>query len=266
MKFPIAVQLYSVRDDMGADPIATLQKIKDMGYDGVEFAGLAGLTAAEMKAACEKIGLTPISAHVGIDDLKKEGVLEDYAAIGCRYVAVPWLDEARRPDGENYAAFCADVKAVAEKADKLGIALMYHNHDFEFKKLGDEYLLDIMYRDMPMLCAQLDTCWVRVAGENPAAYVEKYSGRVPVLHLKDYRGGAAKGMYQLIGKDDDKPQEAVEEFSFRSVGQGVQDFPAILTAAEKAGTNWVVVELDLPAPGKTPLQCVAESIDYLRSL
>ena len=75
MKFPIAVQLYSVRDDMGADPIATLQKIKDMGYDGVEFAGLAGLTAAEMKATCEKIGLTPISAHVGIDDLKKEGVL-----------------------------------------------------------------------------------------------------------------------------------------------------------------------------------------------
>jgi sugar phosphate isomerase/epimerase len=219
-----------------------------------------------MKAACEKIGLIPVSAHVGIDDLKKDGVLEDYAAIGCRYVAVPWLDEERRPGGEKYAAFCADVKAVAAKADTLGITLMYHNHDFEFKKCGDEYLLDRMYRDLPVLCAQLDTCWVRVGGEDPAAYVEKYSGRVPVVHLKDYCGGAAKGMYQLIGVDDDKPQEAVEAFSFRPVGQGVQDFPAILAAAEKSGTEWVVVEQDMPTPGKTALECVAESVAYLRSL
>lgn len=266
MSFPIAIQLYSLRDDMGEDPVGTLQKVKDMGYDGVEFAGLAGLTAAEMKEACARIGLTPISAHVGIDDLKKSGVLEDYATVGCRFVAIPWLDEVRRPGGENYAAFCADVKAVAAKAAELGLTLLYHNHDFEFAKLGEDYLLDIMFRDMPELKTQLDTCWVRVAGEDPAAYVKKYSGRAPLVHLKDYTGGAAKGMYQLIGVDDDKPQEAVEAFSFRPVGQGVQDFPAILAAAAEAGTEWVVVEQDMPTADKTPLQCAAESVAYLRSL
>ena len=64
INFPIALQLYSVRDDMAADFEGTLKKVKELGYDGVEFAGLYGKTAAEVKALCEEIGLTPISAHV----------------------------------------------------------------------------------------------------------------------------------------------------------------------------------------------------------
>ena len=69
--FPIALQLYSVRDDMEADFAGTLKKVKSFGYDGVEFAGLFGHTAEEVKKMCEDAGLTPISAHVPYDELKR---------------------------------------------------------------------------------------------------------------------------------------------------------------------------------------------------
>ena len=84
MSFPIAVQVYSVRDDASKNLYGTLKKIKAMGYDGVEFAGLYGHTAAEIKEMCADIGLTPISAHVPYVDMVKdpEGVLGTYAEIG----------------------------------------------------------------------------------------------------------------------------------------------------------------------------------------
>ena len=79
MALPVALQLYSVRDDFAADMEGTLKKVKEMGYAGVEFAGLNGKSAAEIKAACEAVGLVPISAHVPIDELvaKPEETVKD---------------------------------------------------------------------------------------------------------------------------------------------------------------------------------------------
>lgn len=91
MKLPVAVQLYSVRDEMEKDFYGTIQKMKDLGYDGVEFAGLFGEEPEKIKAFCEEIGIIPISAHVPYYDMLKnpEAVLSDYAEIGCKYVVVP---------------------------------------------------------------------------------------------------------------------------------------------------------------------------------
>ena len=94
-KFPIALQLYSVREDMEQDFEGTLKKVKELGYDGVEFAGLFGKSAAEVKALVEKYDLVPISAHVPFVDMMAdpEKVLGDYAEIGCKFVAMPYLTE-----------------------------------------------------------------------------------------------------------------------------------------------------------------------------
>ena len=70
-KFKIGLQLYSVREDMQKDFEGTLKKVKEMGYDGVEFAGLYGKTAAEVKAICKEVGLVPISAHIPFVDMIK---------------------------------------------------------------------------------------------------------------------------------------------------------------------------------------------------
>lgn len=97
---PIALQLFSVRDELAADFRGTLQKVKDLGYEGVEFAGLHGRDPQEIRAMLDDIGLKGMSAHVPLDELLADidKVVEDYKTLGCRYIAVPWLDEARRRD------------------------------------------------------------------------------------------------------------------------------------------------------------------------
>ena len=268
MKFPVAVQVYSVRDDAKADLRGTLEKIKAMGYDGVEFAGLYDNFPAEIKAMCEEIGLVPISAHVPFVDMLKDpiGVLSQYKEIGCKYVAVPYLIPEHRPDHPNFPYVVKFIRILCETAKSLGLQMLYHNHDFEFLKVDGKYALEVLYDSIPadLLQTELDTCWVNIGGEVPADYVRKFAGRAPVVHLKDYTGGKSADMYELIGIA--KKVHRSEGFEFTPVGSGVQDFPAILKAAEDAGAEWVVVEQDRPSMGLTPMESIEKSIKYLRSI
>lgn len=269
MKFPIALQLYSVRDDLAADFRGTLEKVKALGYDGVEFAGLFGHSADEVKAMLDELSLTPVSAHVPfVDMMANPDILADYAKIGCEFVVIPYLTEEYRPGQEKFNEVIAGAKLLGEKANTLGMKLCYHNHDFEFVKLGGEYALDVLYSEVPasLLQTQIDTCWVNVGGEDPAAYVRKYAGRAEIVHLKDFAGQKSEKMYALIGIDDGKDSADTGAFEFRPVGYGKQDFPAILAAAEDAGAKWVVVEQDQPSMGKTAIECAGMSIEYLKSL
>ena len=274
MTLPVAVQLYSVRDDLAADMRGTLEQVKAMGYDGVEFAGLYGADPAALRAMLDEIGLTAVSAHVPIDEMlgDVDRVLGDYAALGCRYIAMPWLAEDRRPGQPRYAETLAQIEMLGKAAHEKGMQLLYHNHDFEFVKVGEEYALDIMYANIPAeyLMTQLDTCWVKVAGEDPAAYVRKYAGRAPLVHLKDfYKQGTEKpaNMYGLIGTD---VQEAAMDdsaaFELRTIGYGVKDVSALLAASLDAGAEWVIVEQDNPAKGQTPMESIRISREFLRRL
>lgn len=269
MRFPVALQLYSVRDDMAADFAGTLKKVKEMGYEGVEFAGLFDHSAQEVKALCEENGLVALSAHVPFADMMADpSLLDEYAAIGCKYVVIPYLTEEYRPGNEKFNDVIKGAAMLGEKANALGMTLAYHNHDFEFTKLGEEYALDILYKEVPaaLLQAELDTCWVRVGGEDPAAYVRKYANRVDVLHLKDYAGSKSENMYALIGIDEDEKKDTQGKFEFRPVGSGVQDFPGILAAAHEAGTKWIVVEQDSPSMGLTAMECAQKSMQYLNGI
>jgi sugar phosphate isomerase/epimerase len=269
MALPVAVQIYSVRDDAGADLRGTLEKIKAMGYDGVEFAGLYGNAPAEIKKMCEEIGLVPISAHVPYVDMVEDakGVLSQYAEIGCRFVAVPYLMPEHRPEGDGFPQVVENIGKIALVAKELGIQLLYHNHDFEFVKLDGKYALEVLYDTVPadLLQTELDTCWVNVGGENPADYIRKFTGRSPVVHLKDFYGERSDDMYELIGIEKTAPKKP-GNFEFRPVGSGLQNFPEILRASEEAGAQWVVVEQDNPSMGLTPMQCIEKSREYLRTL
>ena len=272
MKFPIALQLYSVRDDMEKDFYGTLEKVKALGYDGVEFAGLFGEAPEKIKAKLAELEMEPISAHVPYYDMLEnpESVLKDYKEIGCKYVVVPYLTEECRPGTDGFADTVKGIRKIGEAAKNLGLQLLYHNHDFEFIKIDGEYALDILYSEIPSeyLQTEIDTCWVNVGGENPAKYIEKYTGKSPVVHLKDFVGGKDGGaLYKLIGIDEEETAEKTEKsFEFRPVGYGVQDFKAILESAEKAGASWVVVEQDDPSMGKTAIECAEMSINYVKGI
>ena len=160
-----------------------------------------------------------------------------------------------------------NIKTLGKVAKELGMQLLYHNHDFEFIKLDGKYALDILYEEVPadLLKTELDTCWVNVGGEVPADYIKKYSGRAPVVHLKDFVGEKSESMYELIGIKSEAPKRP-SNFELRPVGSGCQDFPAILKAAEEAGAEWVVVEQDNPSMGLTPMESIAKSREYLKTI
>lgn len=270
MSLPIALQLYTIRDDMAADFYGTLKKVKEMGYEGVEFAGLYGQDPANVKKWCDELGLIPVAAHVPFIDLLKNpmAVLSTYAGIGCKYVVFPYFLPEHRPDHPNFPYVMEYIQTISKAAKNFGITMLYHNHDFEITTMIDgKRALDVLYSTVPadLLKTEIDTCWASVGGVNPAEYVRKYSGRSPVVHIKDYYGERSEDMYELIGVDRKAPPRP-EGFEFRTVGGGKQDFSEILAAAVEAGAKWVVVEQDRPTPGYTPMECAKMSIDHIRSL
>lgn len=247
---PVALQVYSIREDAENDFVETMKKIKDMGYDGVELAGLYGYQPEKIRDILKQTGLVPISAHVPyeafLEDL--QGTVHNYATIGCRYVAIPYLSEDCRYGTAKFAEFLQNLPAISKACRQAGLTMLYHNHAFEFlKTLDGEYILDYIYRMLSPedLKVELDTCWAKYAGVDPVAYLGKYHGRSPVVHLKDYNGK--------------------EPFEFKPIGYGVQDISAILTEAVNAGCEWVIVEQDGHTE-HTALEDTRISREYLKKL
>ena len=271
-ELPVGLQLYTVRDDMAKDFKGTLQQVKALGYDGVEFAGLFGHAPADIKAWCAEIGLNPISAHVPLAEMLEDidKVITDYKTIGCEYIVVPYVTEERRPGGELFKQMVEEIRTIGAKCKEAGLVLLYHNHDFEFAKTETgEFGLDYLYANVSadLLQTELDQCWVKYAGQDPVAYLQKYSGRSPVVHLKDYyaSGEQKEDPYALIGLNEGEKKEN-KAFEFRPLSYGVQDIPAIIEASKKAGSKWLIVEQDQPSMGKTPMECAGMSMEYLKSL
>lgn len=266
---PVALQVYSVRDDAEKDFYGTMRQVAEMGYDGVELAGLYGHKPQEIRDILKETGLTPISAHVPYVDLAggTEETVEEYVAIGCRYIAVPYLTPEYRPGTERFPDVVQNIRKIGEACKHRNVVLLYHNHDFEFRKMENgEYALDYLYETIPpeLLQTEIDTCWVKVSGVDPAGYIRKYAGRSPVVHLKDFVGEKTENMYQLIGIQGDS-KKAGSPFAFRAVGYGRQDIPSVLSASAEAGAQWVVVEQD-EHDQHTALEDAALSRSYLQKL
>ena len=267
---PVALQVFSVRDDAEKDFKGTMQRIKEMGYDGVELAGLYGHTAEQIRKMLDEVGIRAISAHIPYMDLiaDTEGIIDQYMAIGCEYIVIPYLNDEYRPGVENFGEVLEAIAKIGAVCKQKGVTLLYHNHDFEFVTMEDgSFGLDYMYSHVSpeYLQTELDCCWVKVAGQDPAAYIRKFAGRCPVVHLKDYRGEKSEHMYELIGLEEDRKDEVKSTFEFRPVGYGVQDMPSILAASVESGADWVVVEQD-DSLDRPPMEAAAMSREYLKSL
>ena len=267
-KLPVGLQVYSVRDDAEKDFLGTLKKIREIGYDFVELAGLYGQTADEVKAALDEAGIPALSAHVPLVELEAdlEKTVADYKKIGCKFIAIPYLPDELRPNTPGYEKVMKLIPEIGKACNAQGITLLYHNHDFEFVRVANgKYALDDLYDTVPaeLLQTELDCCWVKVAGEDPAAYVRKYSGRCPVVHLKDfYKVGTPKNMYELIGVESKAAEKEEGRFEFRPVGFGMQVMPELLDAAVESGASYLVVEQDASV-GRTPMEAVTMSKKYL---
>ncbi|MBR5152816.1 MAG: sugar phosphate isomerase/epimerase [Clostridia bacterium] len=269
-QFKVGLQLFSIRDKMEQDMDAALKAVKEMGYDYVEFAGYFGKTAEEVKTLLDKYGLTAISVHQTPSLFWEEGqAAVDYLkTIGAKYCAIPWysIDELQNHWEETVEKFTS----LGELLKENGIQLLYHNHDFELKPCGDTRYLDRLYDtlDKKFFMPEFDVCWIRYAGYNPVQYIEKYCDRMEILHLKDFTcdrfgGGPVYGLIDENGKEKPAPTREETGFRFQPLGRGLQDWNAILDAADHAGCEYVIVEMD-DSYDEDSLETARQSRQYLK--
>jgi sugar phosphate isomerase/epimerase len=249
-RLPVALQLYTLREQMKDDFRGVVRAVAGMGYDGVQFAGYGGLSAPEMRTLLDDNGVRPAGTHTGLDTL--EGDLEaelDYnQAIGNRWVICPAIPEARRRDLAGWRDVAASLNRVGERCVARGLLFGYHNHSFEFPPIPDgegRRGLDVILgeTDPRHVFWEPDVYWIKKGGADPAAMIREYAGRVPITHLKDMTGD--------------------ERATFAEVGEGTLDWPAILDASDAAAVEWHCVEQD--RCDRPPLESVRLSLEHLRS-
>ena len=264
-QLPVGYQMYSAREEAKKDLKKICRELKAMGYDGVEFAGFYGHSAEEIKEILAETGIAAVSDHVSAADLERDlfGVIAFHQAIGCRYIAIPSLGREERPGEAGFAKMLCKMNRWGRVCKEAGIQLLYHNHDFEFVTVSGMYGLDFLFDavDPELLKTEIDVCWVKYAGVDPAEYLRKYAGRAPLVHMKDFVGKKGEGTpYALIGQTE-KATEGVP-FEYRPLGHGCQDMKAVTEAAIDAGAEWLIVEQD-DWYNRSPMEQAKESIDTL---
>jgi len=248
MPLPLGLQLYSLREDAAKDFPAVLKKVAAMGYKGVEFAGLNNMKPADVAKIVRDLGMEPVSAHMACPSKENlNQVLDEAEALGIGYIVTGgWIDHFK--DMASIEAFAAKVEAGAELVAPYSILVGIHNHWCEFDHKVDGRLPHAVFMSLTKKAfAQLDIYWARFAGTDPAKYLAKLKGRVPLLHVKD----------GTLEKDD----QGRPCTPHTAVGAGKVNTPAAVKAAEKAGTKWLLVELDSCATSME--KAVRQSARYL---
>ena len=240
----IGIQLYTVRKLMARDAGGTLGKLAEIGYKEVELAGLYGKSAREMRGLLDHNQLAAPSSHIGTVEMRGdwERTLGDAATLGQRYITCAWIDEAdRTPYGYRKIAELFNRSAAAAK--KAGLQFCYHNHDFEFERMGDTVPYDLLLTecDPDLVKMEMDIYWLVKGGRDPVEYFKWYPGRFPLVHVKDM----------------DSSGRMVD------VGKGVIGFRGIFQHAAQAGIEHYFVEHDEP---KDPIATARASFDYLNAL
>jgi len=250
--------LYTVRDAMGDDAKTTLQAVANAGYQNIEAAGYADgkfydMSPKEFKALLKDLDLTPISTHQSSVTLANaDTMMADVKAAGFEYFVVPIPPTDLFKSDQGTMSRTGGVKNLAEildtlgeKANAAGLQLLYHNHDFEFKKDADgivpiDYLLENCNPEFVNF--QMDLYWVTKAGADPLAYFEKYPGRFKIWHVKDMD----------------------EQGRFAPVGNGTIDFARILAKKELSGMKYYMVEQDKTFDNMKPLEAIKISQEGIK--
>jgi sugar phosphate isomerase/epimerase len=250
----LGVQLYTVRNVIEKDPAATLKAIQDIGYREVE---AIYDSLDKIWSALKETNLKPVSVHVDTaifmqGGAKLDSTIADVKQRGFSYIVVPYIPPAERGGADTFKNLAEKLNQAGEKAKASGLTLCYHNHAFEFGPVDGTSGLEILMKNTQkdLLSLEMDVFWVSVAGHDPVALLQTYSGRVALLHLKD----KAKGI-------DTQYNENVQKSAFKEVGSGTIDIPAVLSAADSAGVQNYFVEQD-QTPGD-PIASLRKSYQYL---
>lgn len=266
----LASPLFILREECQRDLFSVLRRLKEIGYDGVEFLGLFGRDPYEIRRVLDETGLVALGDHVALDDFYADipGTLTPRGILGCRYISVGGIPEDAQPGTAGWEETCRRYAAVAKAAAREGITLLYHNHDHELlHRVGEARRLDAILDGIPAEVLQFepDLGWIEIGGGDALHYLRKYRDRCPVLHLKDYY---AADQALLGNVHDFLPERGGPErgsFEFRPTGYGVMNYPALLRDCLACRPLWMVLDHDL-AYERDSYADLKLSLDFTRAL
>ena len=245
---PVAVQLWTLRQEIAEDLPGTLRQVADIGYAGIEAWFPTWPPAGELKSIAEDSGLEIISAHVPFLELRDglAGVAEYHRQLGNTALAIPNIPADLRAGADDWKRRVEEIAGIAAGCKQAGLRLSYHNHAVEFEDSIDGVdVHDYIFANVPadLLAAQLDTFFIADVGRDPAGYIRRYAGRGPLLHIKD--------------------RSTNLDAANTEIGRGTIDWDAVFAAADAAGVEWYIVEQncqEYPA-----LESIRMSYEYLSS-
>ena len=246
----IGAQFYTVRSQCQTleDFALTLRKVADIGYKTVQISGTCPYDAAWLKEQLDKNGLQCVLTHIPVPRLTGETaqVIADHFTFDCPRIGLGWYAFDDEKAETSYDNFLKTFLPVAEAIHKGGRYFMYHNHDQEFKRApgSSRIILEKLADEIPaeLMGFTLDTFWVQAGGGDPAQWIERLSGRVSAIHLKDYAYGRKMAV----------------------IGEGNINFDRVFEKAEMAGTKYMLVEQD-DCNGEDPIECLRRSYQNLKA-
>ena len=240
----IGLQLYSLRNEMASDFDGTLQKVADLGYTEMQFAGYHGRSPEQVKKILDQLGLSSPAAHVSLELIKEDldNQIDIAQKIGQKYLVVPSIPTDERTLS-HYEKHAETLNKAGEKCKDAGLTIAYHNHSFEFETqnndTGYDYLLSLT--DTSLVSFELDLYWAINANVDPISIFKKNPGRFPMVHVKDRN----------------------TEGQMVDVGRGVIDFSEIFSHSETAGIQHYFVEHDYPDDGINSIAYSYETVSNI---
>ncbi len=249
----VAIILYTVREPAHQDLPGTLARVREAGFEYVQWSGMPPMDAADIRRHLDDAGLQAIAAHCPVEPFEQdfEAQVAHWKTVGARDVAPGGMMGDCVDTLEDWRRGAARLEAVGAKLRGQGMRLSYHNHHWEFTRYAgdDRFKLDILYQETSPehLCVELDVGWAQHARVNPADYLRKYAGRCPVIHVKD------------IGAETHPNGAPV----FTPLGRGVVAWDTVIEAARECGVEWLVYEQDTHEGD--PLENARISYEFLAS-
>ena len=260
------IQLYSIRNDMKANPLESLKALRAMGYRHVEHANYIdrkfyGWTAKEFRKILDDLGMTMPSGHTVMsskhwDETKKDFTdawkytIEDAAVLGQKFVISPSMENGIRREYDKLRAFMEVFNKSGELCNKWDMKFGYHNHDFEFREsLNGKTLFDIILTetDPKLVIQQLDIGNMINGGAQALDIMKKYPGRFESMHVKDEIPSAG----------------GHEKYDSTILGKGIVPVKEVIDLGRKWGTMHFIIEQEA-YQGKTPLDCMKENIAIMK--
>lgn len=246
-QIPVALQLYSLKNDCQKDFPGTVQKVGEMGYEGVEFAGYFDHSAEDIKKMLDDNGLVCAGTHIGLPTLLGDALKETVEfnlKIGNKYLIVPGLDEEYCSSIEAWKKTAEIFNDIAEKVKGQGMLVGYHNHAVEFNEMEGQIPYDVFISNTNKeVIMQLDIGNAMRTGANTKDILEKYPGRAVTLHVKEYSASDSNAF----------------------VGEGDVDWKEITGTCESVGgTKWYIIEYERPEG--IPVENVKKCLDNFKQI